>query len=72
MMAKKEMSPQDTISWLRLIRSEKIGPITFWQLLHKYGTASRALEALSDLINKGGQKVRLTTRSFCEKSNLAP
>jgi DNA processing protein len=39
---------------VRLIRSANVGPIVFRQLLARYGTAGRALEALPELIRKGG------------------
>ncbi|MCE3231139.1 MAG: processing protein DprA [Alphaproteobacteria bacterium] len=59
--------PEDKVSWLRLIRSEKIGPITFWQLIHKYGSARGALEALSSLIQHGNHKYRLASERDIEK-----
>lgn len=39
---------------LRLARTDQIGPVTFRQLLDRFGTAERALEALPDLIRRGG------------------
>lgn len=39
---------------LRLARTDQIGPVTFRQLLERFGTAERALEALPDLIRRGG------------------
>lgn len=49
------------ISWLRLIRTENVGPVTFHQLLETYGSADKALEALPDLAAKGGRKAPLRT-----------
>ncbi|HEX6978057.1 MAG TPA: DNA-processing protein DprA [Alphaproteobacteria bacterium] len=40
---------------LRLIRTDNIGPITFRQLLQRYGTARAALEALPELARRGGR-----------------
>jgi DNA processing protein len=40
------LSPDEKTAWLRLTRTEGIGAITFYRLIEKYGTASRALEAL--------------------------
>lgn len=37
------------IAWLRLIRTENVGPITFRQLLNRFGSAEAALEALPSL-----------------------
>jgi len=57
---------EDQLSWLRLIRSEKIGPITFWQLIGKYGSAQQALGALSSLICQGNHKYRLASEGDAE------
>lgn len=40
------MNDQQKIDWLRLARTETVGPITFHKLLTKYGTAEAALNAL--------------------------
>lgn len=48
-------SNEERVSWLRLIRSENIGPITFNRLLSRYGSATKALEALPDLALRGGR-----------------
>lgn len=39
---------------LRLARTDQVGPVTFQQLLERFGSAERALEALPDLIRRGG------------------
>ncbi|MGQ0677766.1 MAG: DNA-processing protein DprA [Rhodospirillales bacterium] len=49
------MNGDELIDRLRLIRSENVGPITFFTLLRRFGTASRALEALPDLARRGGR-----------------
>lgn len=41
---------------LRLIRTDHIGPITFTQLLARFGSASVALDALPDLAARAGRK----------------
>jgi DNA processing protein len=40
--------------WLRLIRSENVGPVTFRHLINRFGSAARALEALPGLSRAGG------------------
>lgn len=52
------------VDWLRLIRSENIGPRTFRQLINRYGGARAALEALPDLVAKTlrGRVIRLADR----------
>ena len=49
------LSVKEKRDWLRLIRSENVGPVTFFRLLERYGTATRALEALPDLAARGGK-----------------
>ena len=39
---------------LRLARTDRIGPVAFSQLLARYGSAVRAVEALPDLVRKSG------------------
>jgi DNA processing protein len=56
MDAQLELSAEERLAWLRLIRSENVGPITFFQLLGRFGSASKALKALPDLARKGGRK----------------
>ncbi len=41
---------------LRLIRSENVGPITFYTLIRRYGTAARALQAIPELAKLGGSR----------------
>lgn len=44
----------ERIDWLRLIRSENVGPDTFHNLVQRFGSAARALDALPDLAAAGG------------------
>lgn len=39
---------------LRLARTDRIGPVAFDQLIQRFGTAVRAVDALPDLIRRGG------------------
>ena len=45
----------ELIARLRLLRSENIGPITYHQLIARYGTAHAALDALPSLARRGGR-----------------
>ncbi len=49
------ISDADRIAWLRLIRSENVGPVAFRRLLARYGAAERALEVLPELARRGGR-----------------
>ncbi|MEE8279195.1 MAG: DNA-protecting protein DprA, partial [Alphaproteobacteria bacterium] len=33
------LSTEERLDWLRLVRSENVGPITFFQLLARFGSA---------------------------------
>jgi DNA processing protein len=52
----KPLSPQERLAWLRLSRSDNIGPVTFYQLLSRYGSAQKALDMLPELAKRGGRK----------------
>lgn len=39
---------------LRLVRSDNIGPVTYFQLIARFGTAQAAIEAIPDLARRGG------------------
>lgn len=41
---------------LRLIRSENVGPVTFYKLLAFYGSVTKALDAIPEMAKKGGSK----------------
>ncbi len=46
--------PGDAFARLRLARSKNIGPVTFAQLLRRFGNANAALDAIPDLARRGG------------------
>ncbi len=48
------LTDEQRIDWLRLIRSENIGPRTFRALLNHFGGARAAIEALPGLARRGG------------------
>jgi DNA processing protein len=52
----------DLVDRLRLVRSPGIGPVTYRQLIARFGNATAALEAVPDLAARGGGKApRLTS-----------
>lgn len=53
---KRLLSAAERFDWLRLIRSENVGPRTFSRLLERFGSAGAALAALPDLARKGGAR----------------
>ena len=44
----------DRVSWLRLLRSRRVGPSTFHRLMAEHRTAQTALQALPDLARASG------------------
>jgi len=47
---------QEQIDKLRLIRSANVGPVSYRQLIARFGTATKALAALPDLALRGGAR----------------
>ena len=58
------MSEDERLDWLRLIRSENVGPMTFHHLLECYGEVATVLERLPELARSGGRirRLRITSR----------
>ncbi|MBV9884405.1 MAG: DNA-protecting protein DprA [Sphingomonadaceae bacterium] len=58
----------DQVARLRLIRSESVGPITYVQLLARFGSAQAALDAIPDLAARGGGRTpRLASAAEAER-----
>jgi DNA processing protein len=55
--------------WLRLISSENVGPVTFRQLINRFGSAGEALKALPDLAKRGGlqRPIRIYPKADAEQ-----
>ncbi len=45
----------ERIARLRLARTDRIGPVTFSQLLKRFGSAEQAIRALPDLAKRDGR-----------------
>ena len=57
----------DRIARLRLIRSANVGPVSFFQLLGRFGSAEAALRAIPDLAARGGGRApRIAPASLVE------
>ena len=50
---------EDLVDRLRLLRTPGIGPVTYRQLIARFGTPAAALAAVPDLARRGGGKVPL-------------
>lgn len=55
------------LDWLQLIRTESVGPATFWSLLARYKTAAEALEILPKRARIAGraEPLKLADRGAC-------
>jgi DNA processing protein len=49
-----QLTDAQRVDWLRLIRSDHVGPRTFRSLIHHFGSAKVALQRLPDLARRGG------------------
>ena len=67
------LTDEERLDWLRLIRSENVGPRTFRSLLHHYGSVAGALAALPDLARRGGadRTIRICRREDAEREMAA-
>ncbi|HEV2302805.1 MAG TPA: DNA-processing protein DprA [Stellaceae bacterium] len=72
-MAGRALDPQERLDWLRLSRTETIGPITFYALLRRFGSAAAALDALPRLARKSerARPVAALPRAEAEAELLA-
>lgn len=53
-MTPRRLTDAERLDWLRLLRCENVGPVTFARLLSRFGSAAAALEAIPHLSKKGG------------------
>ena len=57
------LAQDEAFARIRLLRSPNIGPVSYRQLLRRFGTASAALAALPDLAARGGSPYRAATET---------
>jgi DNA processing protein len=53
------LTDRQRLAWLRLIRSDNVGPATFRELINHFGTAEAALQNLPELARRGGAAGRI-------------
>lgn len=63
------LTEKQRTAWLRLIRSDNVGPATFRDLINNFGTAERALDMLPELSQRGGatRSIRIATVAEAER-----
>jgi DNA processing protein len=67
------LTDDERLDWLRLIRSQNVGPRTFHALINHYGNIDDALAALPQLARRGGASApgRICTRGEAEREIAA-
>jgi DNA processing protein len=71
MNAPAALDQDEAFARIRLLRSPNVGPISYAQLLRRFGTAVAALEALPDLASRGGRDYRPAAREAIEREVAA-
>jgi DNA processing protein len=52
---RRPLSESERVDWLRLSRTQQVGPVTFFALLTRFGSAANAIAALPDLAKRAGR-----------------
>jgi DNA processing protein len=60
------LTDRERLAWLRLTRSENVGPATFRGLIGHFGSAEAAIEALPELSRRGGSARSVRIASLAE------
>jgi DNA processing protein len=50
----RRLSEAQRLNWLRLIRTPRVGPATFRDLVNRFGSVAAALDGLPDLLERAG------------------
>lgn len=63
------LTERQRIAWLRLIRSDNVGPVTFRELINHFGSAETALDMLPELSRRGGasRAIRVASKAEAER-----
>lgn len=67
------LTERQRIAWLRLIRSDNVGPATFRDLINHFGSAETALDMLPELSRRGGstRAIRVASTEQAERELVA-
>jgi DNA processing protein len=63
----RQLNDKQRLAWLRLIRSENVGPVTFREMVNFAGGAEAALARLPELARRGGRNIRIASASEAER-----
>jgi DNA processing protein len=66
---KNVLTDRQKLAWLRLIRSDNVGPATFRDLINHFGSAETAIHMLPELSARGGstRPIRIATQDEAER-----
>ncbi|NYZ11408.1 DNA-protecting protein DprA [Azospirillum sp. RWY-5-1] len=66
---RRTLTDSERLDWLRLIRTENVGPVTFHRLVEQYGSAKAAIAVLPELARRGGRvaPLKLFSKSEAER-----
>ena len=72
-LIRRPLSDSERLDWLRLIRTENVGPVTFFRLLEQCGSAARALQLLPEMAQRGGRTkpLRIAAKAEAEREIAA-
>jgi DNA processing protein len=60
------LGQEEAFARIRLLRSPNVGPVSYVQLLRRFGNAQAAIEALPNLASRGGRDYRPAPRELIE------
>ncbi len=66
-----QLTDAQRLDWLRLIRTEGVGPRTFRGLINRFGSAAAALDALPDLTRRTGKPTVPASKALAEREMAA-
>ena len=66
-----ELTQDEAFARIRLLRSPNVGPVTYFHLLQRFGTATAALDALPDLATRGKRSYRPVAAAKVEEEVAA-
>lgn len=65
------LSQPEAFARIRLLRSPNVGPVSYRQLIARFGSAAAALEALPDFASRGGRAYRPASAEIVEREVVA-
>ncbi|MCW1384216.1 DNA-processing protein DprA [Novosphingobium sp. KCTC 2891] len=65
------LTRDEAFARIRLLRSPNVGPVSYFQLLRRFGSAAGALDALPDLAGRGGVRYRAAPADRIEQEIAA-